>query len=611
MVVAVILSVTSVAVRSAIANHVLNGEDMTTPFTREALVNLVRDAENKDIARDVFKKIPRHEMLPALFKIRGKPYSIEKYPQFQPLYGKQLVPNVIYLCGRQLSKSTNLSRSEVLEAISIPHFQILYVAPLQQQSYRYSTLYLSEAINSCDLAQAMQRSDGELGEGKVVKSVSHKAFSNGSGIQMTYAKTSPDRARGITADMIDFDEIQDQLSDNIPVIAESLSNSSWGISRYTGTAKTTDNVAEHFFRQSSMSEWTIKCPACGHQNMPTKDNDVLQMIHVSGPVCTRCRKKGVITVLNVRTGSFVAAHPSREKEFLGMHIPQIVVPAIVEDPRRWARLIRKVLKLPPSIIYTEILGISSDVGIRLISQEDIDECSTLGTHVACRDSIDKYSYRVVAIDWGISEITSYTVASVIGISQQGSYDVIFGKRYVGQDIEEIINDICHIYNAYRCHYASADFGVGFTNNAMLRNRGLQVIQIQYVTQNTFMTFSPMHGQARWMVDRNTALSTMFFGIRNRNIRFCAKEDSKEYTVDLLSPYESVNEESAGIVKKRFLRDPTRPDDFAHSLTFGMLVLMYLVDDHLLKVKPDHALPEGVFPEDGVGYDVVSQMTGRE
>jgi len=506
--------------------------------------------------------------------------------------------------------STNLSRSEVLEAISRPYFQILYVAPLQQQSYRYSTLYLSEAISSCDYAIKLQKGDEELGDGKIVKSVAHKAFSNGAGIQMSYAKTSPDRARGITADMIDFDEVQDHLADHVPIVKESLSNSAWGICRYTGTAKTTDNLIDHLFNQSSMSEWTCKCSACGHYNQPTKDNDVLRMIHIDGPVCTKCRKKGLIRVLDIRKGFYVAGKPDRENEFLGLHVPQIVVPAIVFSPRRWQRLIRKVLKLPPSIIYTEILGISSDVGVRLISQENIDECCTLGTHVECRSLINTYLWRVVAIDWGISEITSYTVVAVIGFSQQGTYDVLFAKRYVGQDIEEIIADICRIYAAYQCHYASADFGVGFTNNKMLSNRGLQVIQIQYVTQNVFMTFNPMHGQARWMVDRNTALSTMFFGIRNKNIRFCAVEDSKEYTVDLLSPYESVNEESAGIVKKRFLRDPSRPDDFAHSLTFGLLVLMYLVDDQLLKIRPDHAIPNG-FPEDGVSYDVISQMSGRD
>ena len=586
---------------------------MTFPLSRRALTALVAEAkaDPNGPAAKALRSVRRSDWLPALFKIRGQRYSLDNYPQFREMYDRPFIYNILWICGRQVGKSLGLSRSEVMAAASIQHFQILYVSPLQQQSQRYSLMYLSEAISSFSVARELQSSEAELQEGPVVKSVAHKAFSNGSGIQLTYSKTSPDRARGIMADMIDFDEVQDQLADHIPIISESITGSTrFGIRRFTGTARTTDNIIEVLRQQSTMSEWAIRCPACGYWNIPDRDHNVLDMIHTSGVVCSHCRRvKGMITKLDVRVGEWVHARPEMEREFLGFHIPQIIIPAIVEDPNRWYRLVSKVLHLPPALIYPEILGLAYDTGVRLITQEDIDKVSDLPSHVDLHKWLGKYQYIALGIDWGISEVTSYTVATVVGVTINLQYDVLFGKRYVGQDISEIIDDLERMYRSYKCSFVAPDFGVGFTNNQLLKQRKLSVIQIQYVVQNTFLRFNEMHGVARWMVDRNTALSSTFFGIRSGRIHFPAIPDSKNYTGDLLSPYEHVYEESSGISKKKFLRDPNRPDDFCHALTFALMTLMYVMDDDMLKIAPEHAPDyEGAeFPVDGANIDMISQL----
>ena len=97
-----------------------------------------------------------------------------------------------------------LSRSEVFLPLCIPQFQLLYVAPLQEQTRRYSDLYLTEAIRSCPLAQMLQSKSmaGKYSDAKIISATGHQTFANGAGIQLTYAKTSADRARGIMADMM-------------------------------------------------------------------------------------------------------------------------------------------------------------------------------------------------------------------------------------------------------------------------------------------------------------------------------------------------------------------------------------------------------------------------
>jgi hypothetical protein len=537
------------------------------------------------------RDLERWRLLPLLFKIKDKPYSLDGYPQFRELYPNQAPKDILYMCGRQVSKTTNLSRSEVLDCVQLRNFQILYVAPLQSQANRYSSTYLREAIHTCPLAMALQAggraSEGikeAVGDGAIIKTVGHQAFANGSAIQMMYAKTSADRARGITADRIDFDEIQDHFLEHIPVISESIANSDWGgFRRFTGTAKTCDNAIEHLWRQSSQAEWVVKCQACNHHNVPDREG-APKMLGKTGPCCGKCGKP-----VDVRTGELVHAKPDRPALFTGVHVPQIVVPAIACNPAKWGALLDKVSKaISDAFIYTEVFGVSHDMGARLISQEDIDKASCLGTHSDIRAKLPQYLHIVLGVDWGIAEITSFTTTCVTGVTAEGELHVLFGKRYMGMNMEEVIQDVVRTYHSYKCDICTPDFGVGFTNNTLLVNRGLPVAQIQYTRQNQLMKYHEVCGIPRWTVDRNTALTMVFWGIKHGKIKFPDKTESSNYTCDILSPYEHVIEESSGMRTKSFRRDPSKPDDFCHALTFAALGAMKLSGDSMLNLVPESA-----------------------
>jgi len=591
--------------------QILNNSDITdNPFDRTAK-KLLSGKGNYNDVKQIMKtpdfyanlaKIERHLLLPSLFKIRGEPYSIRDYPQFAPLYQREAPANMVYLCGRQVAKSTNLSRSEVMDMIQIPNFQILFVAPLQSQAHRYSALYLHEAMTTCEPVKTLQAPNPAIGEGPIIKSVSHKSLVNGAGIQIMYAKTSADRARGITCDRIDYDEIQDQLIDVIPVVAESITNSEWMLQRYTGTAKTTDSAAEYFWQMSSMAEWVVRCMGCNHWNVPSKEGDILSMISVDGPVCAKCGK-----LLDVYCGELVHAKPSIKDDWFGVHVPQIVLPAIANSPVKWAKLIHKVSTYPETLVFNEIFGISHDAGARLITMEDIKRQCVLGNFEDCKNRLREYNCIVVGVDWGVAEISSFTVATVLGYHPNGEVHVLFIKRYMGQNIEDVVIDIMRTANAYGAEMVAADFGVGYTNNTMLRNRGVNVSQIQYVKSNDFVRYNEIHGIPRWVVDRNTALSIIFWGIKHGKIKFPDFETMEPYANDLLSPFESIVETESGMTTKKFLRNPSMPDDFCHALTFGTVMMLKLMGDSLIKIVPEHSMKyEGNdFPEaDNIDIDAV-------
>lgn len=501
------------------------------------------------------------------------------------MYDNEYVPDTLFICGRQIGKSLNTSRSEILDLISCDNLQLLYVAPLQQQTQRYSTLYLTEAIQSCETARLLQEQDleGELSDSRIIKSVAHQAFGNGAGIQLTYAKTSSDRARGIYADRIDFDEIQDQLVDNIPIISESLTASKWGVRRFTGTAKTADNTIETLWQQSSQCEWSMKCDACNAWNFPTEDGRVLDMIQADGVHCVFCGAR-----LNVRKGEWVPAFPDRMKEFKGFHIPQIVIPAIVEDKNNWNKIVRKVLRLPLALVMQEVLGISYSVGARIITQKDIDRQSVLPSMLTLQNQLKRYVLTVSGVDWGGAEMSSFTVHTIIGIRPDGKIDVLWARRFVGFDPDTMLTEIAKAHAFYKCAMMAADYGMGFDKNVMLSTRfNIPVIQIMLVRQNRLLGYSPTQGQHRWTVDKTTSLEILFLAIKYGRIFFPPQTEFQIYTNDLLSPYEQVSE-TGGLTYRQFLRNPHQPDDFCMSLDFACMLGMKLINSSMIDLIPPGA-----------------------
>lgn len=544
--------------------------------------------ELPDITKNI-RSVHRSVFLPSLFKLRGKPFSLENHPQFKPMYDNEYVHDTLFICGRQLGKSLNLSRSSVLDMLSIPNLQMLYVAPLQQQTQRYSILYLNEAIQSCELARQLQVNEleGVLSESRIVQSVSHQSFANGSGIQLTYAKTSSDRARGIYADEIQFDEIQDQLVDNIPIISESLTASKWGVRRFTGTAKTADNTIESLWQQSAQCEWAMRCNSCTTWNFPNEDGKVLDMIQADGVHCVHCGAR-----LNVREGEWVPAYADRMQDFRGYHIPQIVIPAIVDDPNNWDKIVRKVLRLPLSLVMTEVLGISYSIGARVITQADIDRQSTLPSVEALQQRLKQYVLTVSGVDWGGAEQASFTVHTIIGIRSDGKIDVLWARRYVGFNPDEMLTEIAKAHKFYKCAMMAADYGMGFDKNVMLQQRfNIPIIQIMLVRQNRLLSYSPTLGQHRWTVDKTTALEILFLAIKYGRIHFPPQSEFKIYTDDLLSPYEEVTE-SGGLAYRHFLRNPNRPDDFCMALDFACMLAMRLVNSTMVDLIPTSAFQGG-------------------
>lgn len=309
---------------------------------------------------------------------------------------------VLLKCGRQVEKSTTIGNKIVAYSCLNNHFRSLFVAPSAEQAKVFSNDRIADVITMSPSVRAYTNT-------VLTNAVFHKKFINYSQIRLRYAYLTADRVRGIPADLITIDEIQDILVDNIPVIEECASHSDWKLFIYSGTPKSLDNTLEHYWANfSTQNEWVVPCERHGtpnnasswHWNVLDEDN-----IGKTGLVCDKCKQPinpyhpmAQWAALNPRTDT------NYDKiSFEGYRIPQLMVPWIVNSAEGWASLLGKLERYPRQKLYNEVLGISYDSGTRPLTRGQLKACCKDHIRLADFEGFKKYAHGTdifAGIDWG-------------------------------------------------------------------------------------------------------------------------------------------------------------------------------------------------------------------
>jgi len=509
----------------------------------------------------------RVDRITHFLRLKGKQFSFQYHP-FLPSVYKTPLTNCILMAGRQVSKSTSLTALLCDAMSSNPYFAVNYITPLKEQTARFSTLYLKPMIEGSPVLK-----DVYLGP-STEQNVFRKSFSNGSVCNLQYAFLDAERVRGTPADWTLFDEVQDILWENIPVIKECMGFSDYKWETYAGTAKTYDNTIEKLWSSSTMREWVMRCD-CGKDNIPTVPW-VYKMIREKGFCCYSCGK-----LLNVSNGRWVVTNKDATRD--GFHIPQLIVPKNV-DPNSdagWKKILQKQREYPAGKFANEVLGISFDTGGRLITLSEIREKCCKDWELTTTPPLNHgCSHFVIGVDWGISAQTSFTVAVAMGITPDGTVKVFYAKKFLGTDILDQINEIIKLANAYEARFICCDFGVGYTNNQILRQKYMsnRIMEFQYVRQKSFLHWDGKSN--RYMLSRTASLNVLFFNMKRGALQLPKYDVAEPFIEDIMSVYEEVVDNQGGTVKV-FLHTPDVPDDFVHAVNFGWVGLRRLVNDPIL------------------------------
>lgn len=454
------------------------------------------------------------------------------------------------LTSRQVGKSTNLSSCTLGKSTAIPNYSTLYVAPRLDQVAEFSKAKLGAMIKGSPFMKNFVGSS-------VVQQARSKEFTNGSNIVLRSCFLDADGIRGITANDINIDELQDILLENIPVIEECSSRKVTRSITYAGTPKTFDNTIQQKWEESSQHYWAVKCTGCNHWNVPLG----FENIGEEGLICSKCGK-----ALYSPSGQYVAMFPDRK--FVGFHISQLMINGVPETHLPWSRIIDK--RDDPlyglAKFFNECLGFSYDVGSKLVVAGDMVPLCGQNSITLEREAKWGITTLCAGVDWGVLGGNTRTVLTIGGLQPDGNLRVLYAKKFpVDQDPAMQVEEICSLINQAGCTIVAADRGNGHVANSLLRKnlRFSRVVEIEYKAKvNEGMVYN--NKTKTWITDRTRAIAGVILDIKLRTMVYPRYEEMKPFFDDLFTLSCAYND---NLRAYQILRKNNVPDDFAHALVY--------------------------------------------
>jgi hypothetical protein len=539
-------------------------------------------------------------LLPLLLNLNGQPYHLDNHFPFETVFNTHMPEWLLLKTGRQLSKSTGSAARGVVLCNWLPNFKILYITPLYEQIRRFSTNYVRPFIDQSPVKSMWTGTHTE-------NSVLQRTFINQSKMIFSFAYLDADRTRGISADLVSFDEIQDLDIGFIPIIEETLSYSRYGLEMFTGTPKTLDGTVEKLWQSSSQAEWAIPCEGCKHLNFPCRDLDLDKMIgplpadgvseHRPGVICSKCEKPVL-----PRTGRWVHRYENRRWDRPGYHVPQIIMPLHYSDSRKWKRLLGKREgrnNMSEASFYNEVLGESSDLGIKVVTQTDLKRAAVLPwkNDPICRQEPTEamshrkdYIARALGVDWGGGgeDEVSFTKLAVVGLRGDGKLDVIFGRMLLNPaDHFGEARTIMKHYQQFECEMYAHDYnGAGTVRESLAVQAGLPIDKLVPMVYHPTATQDLMvphisdrkHTRNFYLLDKARSLLMTGSCIKLGTLRFFQYDFEDTDNPGLLQDFLALMENKVTMPRGRdvymIIRSGNLQDDFAHAVNFACCALWY-------------------------------------
>lgn len=461
----------------------------------------------------------------------------------------------------------------------------MYVCPRLQQLKTYENRFREmELASTLYQSNPLYRNNLRL-----------KEFPNKARIEMVYVLTSAANARSKSADELLYDEFQDFDSDLEVEVDQCQRATHTPVTIYAGTSLTTDTALEYKYSKSSMGVWNTKCTGCNRDNIPLPECQVLDQIQPQGPSCYKCGK-----LLPIREGRW--CHTDRkqfENNKIGFHIPQIIVPAVINNPLRWAKIYEDKLKGNTRKFLQEILGIPTEEGEREITRGQLQAMCTLGKNLKYlheRAAAGHYVYVVSGCDWGGSDYIpaehikiSTTVHVVMGITSTGECHIIHIRRYAGMDYDDIIGDILHNHIKLRGYAIACDFGVGQVYITRLRDHipPERNLVFNYSGPSTELISEPKkaHMYNQWSLNKSESVSMTYDAVRRGRIRCYDWDMASEYLLDFMNMYRAPAEKKgeSGMTQWVYKPSPSKPNDTLQAVNYAFLSRFLM----LIPNPPDH------------------------
>jgi len=515
-------------------------------------------------------------------KIDNKPMTLKKHFQLAPLYSLEFPKRFLLKCGRQVGKSFGIASQGTIQSSFLPRFKTLYIQPRFDQIKYFSNIVMKPFITQSFLRHLFTDSSCE-------DSVLMRTFRNHSRVHYSYCFRDADRVRGLSGiDKLGIDELQDIDGDFIPVLGETMSASEdYGIFQYTGTPKTTDNILNVSWEDSSMAEWVIPCKSCRRLNIPSSSQDLHQMIGKNTMVCAnpKCGRP-----LDAREGWYEHARPAVRHKFAGYHISQVIHPLHYTNPSKWDELLLKQRMYSKAKFENEVLGEACDEASKLLTPQDIklasnnDRLNDMKAAIALRGG---YESVILGVDWTGGGMLGHstTVCAICGIKPgTDRVDVLYVERFnINMSVPAEVGRVLHLASAFRVAFIAHDYtGAGNLREVLMVQAGFPENQILGYSLHTslnkeIVTYNkPTAGQREsWTIDKPRSLLILANMIKGGKVQFPEFESSYDVTSDFCALQEEVKDAPRGGMIYLISKSPKRTDDCAFAVNFGAASIWHI------------------------------------
>jgi hypothetical protein len=471
------------------------------------------------------------------------------------------------LDGVVTHNSTTASVFQVAECAGESHWESIAVLPSLMQMRRYSTQRVAKLISGSKMLKKY------FIDSQCRSNVTDRSLANGSAMYFG-ALSQVESLRGLSANRILEDEVQDMVSDDLPIVEEALSGQSSDrqfIMR-TGTAKTVGNVLEDTLRESTMNEWIVKCPS-GHHNVPSADN-----IGERGFTCKKC-----FALCDVRGGYWRAMNGLTDpdgtpRDWVGFRIPQIIIPGHTEDPIKWREIVRKMHQYDPIKFNNEVMGLADGSGISILSEDDLKNCAMPAFDIQqfWNPSKDKALAMMATVDWGLTARKSFTVVALWAVVPASTeigvrFKLVHVKRFTEPDLYKQVDQIAQMIVAFNVPHVGVDWGAGIMQSRMLEEKiKRRVHRFMYVgDQKELIKWNDMN--QTWTVNRTQAMTETFIKMKRGEYWFPQWKFFKDYAKDILCIFEEPLDDRNGNDRIKYDHPADSPDDFCHVVVYSAML----------------------------------------
>jgi len=358
-------------------------------------------------------------------------------------------PRIVVVTGRQVEKSTMARNKIIADMHTNEGLTALYTAPRSEQVSRFSSERIRIAMRD---SQEGALKDSILRKGK--DTASFIQFDSKCNLYLYSCWADGDAIRGIAAQRVYADEVQDMTSAARETVEECLGHAPGGGQMYHfGTPKNSGSEFHKLWELSDRKEWYIECvnPRCKHQQKITVNNifkpDENKPAYFG---CSKCKKE-----LDRSKGRWISENPNGAS-YSGYHITQLMCSWISAD-----QILYKKLTYSEQKFNNEVLGEFHNVFGKTLDLQDIMDCTDANLKFPIKGHKGP---NFMGVDWG-SGNNSFSVITIIGPEEfevNGKKETKLVYRYVKKynksGYGKVMKDMHKLIEAFNVENIVIDIG---------------------------------------------------------------------------------------------------------------------------------------------------------